>query len=148
MCTSLLSPFVTALGIIISAIIAIIAWTVNAKKNREHEIFKKLLDYRIQTYNDAFKLLDIMSLYAESDYKELGKDELRKNFFDLVIKAKRSINTFGNDDEIRSFNKCLETFDTAVAKKTDKVAFDDANRAFREVKYLLSKNLRKQLGLN
>ncbi len=130
--TNLLFP------ILIPAIIAIISWFIIAYYNRKLEIFKKLLDLRIQCFFETLELFEILAKLAQPNIV-WQNHPLWPRHEELTTNIRIHLKACGKEDEIKKYDE----FGDALGTKNLVLA----NKAFVELQKLFKNNLRKELGL-
>jgi len=119
--------YISGVAIIISATIAISGWIYTANQNRQHEIFKRSLDARVQ-------LLEDYLLFFEKANENKSLDGFNKIQVRFYI--------YGNEDEIKLVKNI------ALDIEKNKRMTDQAWKNFIQLNTITRDRLRKELGLS
>jgi len=126
----------TFLGIIISTLTLTVSWFVNANLNRKHEISKRLLDLRVETFFELQKVFDMLS--GVKDKKEMNS---------LLEKCKYNLRACGYDSELEMWGNLIRHMEGLKKDINNKELNSAANTTFHKAQELFIGNLRKELGL-
>ena len=118
-------------------ILTAVLWSLNKKKERKQERFKKLIDIRIKVLSDTNDFFDALINFTklQNPTKE-RQDEIQQR----VNKLRREIQQCGHDEEIEMF----EQFGRAAFYEKN---VGKANEILSLLIPLITNNIRKELGL-
>lgn len=137
-CTELLTP----LAIFVPAIIAIISWSVNAKKMRELEEFKIRFKERFEVRKKMYDSIVDFGGEVHKQIKDSNSLDFKKP--DLFKKAStmlNSVNLYGTSDEVTR----VENFAELIRKLANRLPTEEENKKVGEILNSILTNTRDSL---
>ncbi len=125
------SNYIVVLAPWISIIIAVVLWFLSSERDRKQERFKKYLDRRIDTLEEAIRVLFLFDV----------PDPFQKtpNLVEQVESVRSKIQIFGTDEEVKLFEEFI--------KKLEHKNIEELRTFIPQLRRNIANSYRHELGL-
>jgi hypothetical protein len=93
---------------IISVFAVIVGWFTNSKLNRDHEIFKKRLDYKLDMYKSYIEVsVHLEDMIQKANAGETVPEKTKFEYINKLTKVQVKFLILGDKDEIELINNIV-----------------------------------------
>ena len=108
---------VSALALLASVAIAIVGWSMAARKDRDHHLFQRRLEKRIAMLSDVIDAVEPLLNHPDP----FTADPL---LLDKLATARRSVQLFGYREEIKGYEALIKGIESADVAATNEALAD------------------------